>query len=55
MTTCLIQMKTVKYRTKLDLTRTIETLLNELFIFDDQDTNEVTTQQYTNENNILLH
>ena len=34
--------------------RTIETLLNELFVHDDQDTNETTTQQYANENNILL-
>ena len=35
--------------------RTIETLLNELFVLDDQDTNEATIQQYANENNILLH
>ena len=34
--------------------RTIETSLNELFVHDDQDTNETTTQQYANENNILL-
>ena len=36
-------MKTVKYRTRLDLTKkTIETLLNELFVPDDQETNEAT-------------
>ena len=34
--------------------RTIETLLNELFVLNDQDTNEVTIQQYANENNICL-
>ena len=34
--------------------RTIETLLNEHFVHDDQDTNKTTTQQYANENNILL-
>ena len=34
--------------------RTIETLLNKLVVLDDQDKNEVTIQQYVNENNILL-
>ena len=34
--------------------RTIENLLNELFVLGDQDTNEETIQQYANENNILL-
>lgn len=34
--------------------RTIETLRNELFILDDQDTNETTIQQYANENNITI-
>ena len=34
--------------------RTIETLLNELFVLDDQDTNEATIQQYANENNVFL-
>ena len=34
--------------------RTIETLLNELFVLDDQATNEARIQQYANENNILL-
>ena len=34
--------------------RTIETLLHELFVLDDQDTNEARIQQYANENNILL-
>ena len=32
----------------------IETLLNELFVLDDQDTNETIIQQYANENKILL-
>ena len=35
--------------------RTIESLLNELFALDDKDRNEATIQQYTDENNILLH
>ena len=34
--------------------KTIETLLNELFVLDGQDTNEATIQQYANENNIIL-
>ena len=34
--------------------RTIETLLNELFVINDQDTSDATIQQYANENNILL-
>ena len=34
--------------------RTIETLLNELLVLDNQDTNELTNQQHANENNILL-
>ena len=34
--------------------RTIETLLNELFVLDDQDTNETTIQQHANENIISI-
>ena len=34
--------------------RTIETVLNELFVLDDQGTNEATIQQYANENNVFL-
>ena len=34
--------------------RTIETLLNELFVLDDQDSNETTIRQYANENNISI-
>ena len=34
--------------------KTIETLLNELFVLDDQDTNETTIQQYANENNLSI-
>ena len=34
--------------------KTIETLLHELFVLNDQDTNEATIQQYANKNNILL-
>ena len=34
--------------------RTIETVLNELFVLDDQDTNEATIQQYANENNVFF-
>ena len=34
--------------------RTIETLLNELFVLDDQETNEATIRQYANEDNISL-
>ena len=34
--------------------RTIETLLNELFVLDNQETNEATFRQYANENNISL-
>ena len=34
--------------------RTIETLLNGLFVINDQATNDATIQQYANENNILL-
>ena len=34
--------------------RTIETLLNELFVLDDQDTNEATIRQYANKKNIKI-
>ena len=34
--------------------RTIESLLNELFILDDQEINEATIRHYANENNISL-
>ena len=34
--------------------RTIESLLNEPFVLDDQDTNKAAIQQYANENNIPL-
>ena len=34
--------------------RTIETLLNELFVLNDQDTNEATIRQYANEKNISV-
>ena len=34
--------------------RTIETLLNELFILDNQDANETTIRQYADENNISI-
>ena len=34
--------------------RTIETLLNELFILDNQDANEATIRQYAEENNISI-
>ena len=33
---------------------TIETLLNEIFVFDDQETNEVAIRQYANEKNITV-
>ena len=32
----------------------METLLNELFVLDDQETNEVTVTQYPDENNIII-
>ena len=34
--------------------RTIETLLNELFVLDDQDTNEATIRQYAYKKNIKI-
>ena len=34
--------------------RTIETLLNELFVLGDQETNETTIRQYASDNNITL-
>ena len=34
--------------------RRIETLLDKLFVLDDQNTNETTIQQYANENNISI-
>ena len=34
--------------------RTIETLLNELFVLNDQETNEATIRQYVNKNNIIV-
>ena len=34
--------------------RTIETLLNELFVLNDQETNEATLRQYASGNNIML-
>ena len=33
---------------------TIETLYNEIFVFDDQETNEVTIRQYATEKNITV-
>ena len=35
--------------------KTIESLLNKLFVLHDQDKNEAIIQQYANENNIILH
>ena len=32
----------------------METLLNELFVLDDQEKNEVTVTQYPDENNIII-
>ena len=32
---------------------TIETLLNKLFVLDEQETNEATVRQYANEKNIV--
>lgn len=34
--------------------KTAETLLNELFILDDQDKNEATVRQYTKKDNIMM-
>ena len=34
--------------------KTIETSLNELFVLDDQETNEATIKQYANEKNITV-
>ena len=34
--------------------RPIETLLSELFVLDDQETNEATIRQYVNKNNIVV-
>ena len=34
--------------------RSIETLLNELFVLDDHETNEATIRQYANDNNITV-
>ena len=34
--------------------KTIETLLNKLFVLDDQETNEATIRQYTNGKNIIV-
>ena len=47
-------MKTAKYKTRLNK-RTIEALLNELFVLDDQETNEATIRQYaSNTNNKIM-
>ena len=34
--------------------KTVETLLNELFVLDDQDKNEATVRQYANEHKITV-
>ena len=48
-------MKTVKYKIQSRInTRAIETLLSELFVLDDQETNEATIRQYANKNNIVV-
>ena len=48
-------MKTVKHRTKLDLTKKqYKLLLNDFFVLDNQETNEATIQGYANENKISL-
>ena len=51
-TTCLILTKTAKYKKRLNK-RTIETLLKELFVLDDQEKNEETSRQYADKNNIV--
>ena len=43
----------IQDKTKLNK-RTIETLLNELFVLGDQETNETTIRQYASDNNITL-
>ena len=54
MAICSTQMKTAKYKTRLNK-RTIEALLNELFVLDDQETNEATIRQYaSNTNNKIM-
>ena len=47
--------KNIKIQDKTKLNkRTIETLLNELFVLKDQETNEATIRQYAAENNIYI-
>ena len=47
-------IKTAKYKTKKRLNKkTIETLLNELFVLSDQEQNEVITNQYADKRNIV--
>ena len=43
----------IQGKTRLN-NRTIETLLNELFVLGDQETNETTIRQYASDNNITL-
>ena len=53
MTTCLIRTKTAKNKTKLNK-KTIEILLNKLFVLDDQQQNEKTINEYSNEHDITV-
>ena len=55
MTTCSIATVTVKYKIKNDsIKKKIATLLNELFMSDDQQQNEATVDRYANEYNITV-
>ena len=54
-TTCLILTKKSGCKIRRDLHKgAIETLLNKLFVLDDQEKNEATIRQYANENNIIV-
>ena len=49
-------MKTVKYRTTQNLQKkTVETLLNELFNLDNQDSNKQKMEQYPTEIEVAIH
>ena len=55
MITCLILTKTVKYRKKKQLNKkTIEILLNELFVLGEQETNEEIIRKCANKRNIIV-
>ena len=53
MTTCLTPTKTARYKTKLSK-KTIETLLNKLFVLDGQEQNKTASDENATDDDIMI-